>query len=134
MQKEFEGVESAVENLIGEITSRVKLTNMDDFLEDSVYSDEKFILLLKNFSFGFKDSGMMFWDLESKVVNVGDYMVSQNFASILKSLFEKYGDISANSTLCPRTKTFAQHILWSCIQHVQHKGHYEFAFLLVEAL
>lgn len=91
--------------MIGEITSRVKLTNMDDFLEDSVYSGEKFILLLKNFSFGFKDSGMMFWDLESKVVNVGDYMVSQNFASILKSLFEKYGDISANSSLNPRTKT-----------------------------
>ena len=63
--------------MIGERTSRVKLTNI-----------EKFILLLKNFSFGFKDSGMMFWDLESKVVNVGDYMVSQNFASILKSLLE----------------------------------------------
>ena len=67
VQKEFEGVESAVENFIGEITSRVKLTNMDDFLEYSVYSDKKFILLLKNFSFGFKDLGMMFWDLESKV-------------------------------------------------------------------
>lgn len=40
VQKEFEGFESAVENLIGEITSRVKLTNMDDFLEDSVYSDD----------------------------------------------------------------------------------------------
>lgn len=55
VQKEFEGVESAVKNLIGEITSKVKSTNMDDFLEDSVYSDKKFILLLKNFSFGFKD-------------------------------------------------------------------------------
>ena len=91
VQKEFEGIESAVENLIGEITSRVKLTNMDDFLEYSVYSDKKFILLLKNFSFGFKDLGMMFWDLESEVVNVGDYMVSQNFASILRTKGNKGG-------------------------------------------
>ena len=78
---------------------------------------------------------MMFWDLESKVVNIGDDMVSQNFALIPKSLFEKYGDISANSTLNPRTKTRLFNIFSGVsIQNVQHKGHYEFAFLLAEEL
>ena len=105
-----------------------------DILENS-YSDEIFILLLKyvkvcekdlqmtvkqytntasvkdyiyelqNAKLDVRDSGMTIWDLESEVVKVGDYMVSRNFEVILKSLFEKFGDFSADSTLNPRTKT-----------------------------
>ena len=118
-----------------------KLENMDDFL-DSVYSDETFILLLRllrsnrnfikcdflasRFLYLLDSSGLdfpkiIFWELESEVVEVRDYMVSRNFVPILESLFNKYGDIGANSTLNQGTKTrFLQHILWSCTKHVQH--------------
>ena len=133
-KKEFVRFEAEVGDLIGKIMSRAEFRNMEDILENS-YSDEIFILLLKyvkvcekdlqmtvkqytntasvkdyiyelqNAKLDVRDSGMTFWDLESEVVKVGDYMVSRNFEVILKSLFEKFGDFSADSTLNPRTKT-----------------------------
>uniref|UniRef100_A0A7N2LE44 Uncharacterized protein n=1 Tax=Quercus lobata TaxID=97700 RepID=A0A7N2LE44_QUELO len=125
-KKEFARFEAEVGDLIGKIMSRAEFRNMEDILENS-YSDERFILLLKyvklyekytytasvkhyiyeleNAKLDVRDSGMTFWDLESEVVKVGGYMVSRNFELILKSLFEKFGDFSADSTLNPRTKT-----------------------------
>ena len=68
-------------------------------------SVKDYIYELENAKLDVRDSGRTFWDLGSEVVKVGDYMVSRNFELILKSLFEKFGDFSADSTLNPRTKT-----------------------------
>lgn len=133
-KKEFVRFEAEVGDLIGKIMSRAEFRNMEDILENS-YSGEIFILLLKyvkvyakdlqmtvkqytntasvkdyiyeleNAKLDVRDSGMTFWDLESEVVEVRGYMVSTKFELILKSLFEKFGDFSAGSTLNPRTKT-----------------------------
>uniref|UniRef100_A0A2N9ILU7 Uncharacterized protein n=1 Tax=Fagus sylvatica TaxID=28930 RepID=A0A2N9ILU7_FAGSY len=90
------------------------------FLDNVNCSDETFIPVLRNVSFGhfeiwIKDfSEMTFWELdsvvvkvelESEVVKVGHYMISQNFVPILKSIFNKHGDICAKSTLKRETKT-----------------------------
>lgn len=131
-KKEFVGFEAAVGDLIREIMSRAEFRNMEDILENS-YSDEISIVLLmcvkfygrelqmkieqytasvqdyiyelENAKLYVRNPGMTFWDLKSEVIKVGGYKVSRNFAPILESLFEKYGDISANSSLNPRTKT-----------------------------
>ncbi|GMY39868.1 hypothetical protein FCV25MIE_35112 [Fagus crenata] len=132
-QKEFEGVEAAIDDLIGDLTSRAKFTNREllkekklkntaDFL-DSVYSDETFILLLRfvRFDNDGEDEELdfpkiIFWELESEVVKVRDYMVSRNFVPILESLFNKYGDIGANSTLNQGTKTRFLNIFCGVVQ------------------
>ena len=132
-KREFEDAEAAIENLVGEIMSKADSRNRDSILEDLVNSDEAFILMSKADS-GNRDSilqdllnsdetfililknhedlvhsdedilNMTFLELESKVVEVRDCMVSRNCAPILESLFDKYEDISACSTSNPRTK------------------------------
>lgn len=133
-KKEFVKLEAEVGDLIGKIMSKAEFRKMEDILENS-YSDEIFILLLKyvkvnakdlqitdkqhtntasvkdyiyeleNAKLDVRDSGMTFWDLESEVVMVRGYMVSTKFELILDSLFEKFGDFSAETTLNPRAKT-----------------------------
>uniref|UniRef100_A0A2N9IJN0 Zinc finger PHD-type domain-containing protein n=1 Tax=Fagus sylvatica TaxID=28930 RepID=A0A2N9IJN0_FAGSY len=111
-QKEFEGVEVAISDLIRERMSRAEvMINRNHFLDNVDCSDETFIPVLKNVSFGDNNykieefSGMTFWELDSEVVKVEHYMVSHNFVPILKSIFNKHGDICAKSTLKRGTKT-----------------------------
>lgn len=107
-QKEFNGVEAAISDLIREIMPRAKFMNDDDIVEDFVCSDETFLQSLKIVS-GRDDEWefleMTFWELESEIVKVGDYRVSRNVAPILESLFNRFGDISASSTFNSGTKT-----------------------------
>nr|POF14420.1 hypothetical protein CFP56_49750 [Quercus suber] len=130
-KREFEDAEAAIVNLVGEIMSiadsgnrdsiledlvnsdeafilmsKADSGNRDSILEDLVNSDETFILILKNLNIPMRKDilNMTFLELESEVVEVRDYMVSRNCALILKSLFDKYGDISASSTSNPTTK------------------------------
>ena len=54
---------------------------------------------------------MTFLELESEVVEVRGYRVSQNCAPILESLFDNYGDFSASSTSNPTTKMHVLNIV-----------------------
>lgn len=97
-QKEFDGVEAAFSDLIREIMPRANFMNHDDVVQDFVCSDETFLQSLKIVS-GRNDEWefleMTFSELESEIVRVGDYRVSRNFAPILESLFNRFGNISA---------------------------------------
>lgn len=111
-QKEFEGVEVAISDLIRERMSRAEvMINRNRFLDNVKCADETFIPVLKNVSFGDDNykieefSGMTFWELESEVVKVEHYMVSHNFVPILESIFNKHGDICAKFTLKRGTET-----------------------------
>ncbi|XP_075647213.1 uncharacterized protein LOC142618096 [Castanea sativa] len=118
-KREFEDAEAAIVDLVGEIMSKADSGNRDSILEDLVNSDETFILILKNLKYpmGEEDiSSMTFLELESKLVKVRDYMVSQNCAPILESLFDKYGDFSASSTSNPRTKMHVLNIVGGVAQ------------------
>ncbi|KAG7974093.1 hypothetical protein I3843_06G030100 [Carya illinoinensis] len=55
-------------------------------------------------------------DLDDKVVNVGDHMVTRKYASIMRSLLSKHGDISVgSSTSSPELKMCFFHVLCACI-------------------
>ena len=105
-KREFEDAEAAIVDLVEEIMSKADSGNRDSILEDLVNSDEAFIRILKNLNYPMRKDilNMTFLELESKVVEVRDYMVSRNCAPILEPLFDKYGDISASSSSNPRTK------------------------------
>ena len=105
-KREFEDAEAAIVDLVEEIMSKTDSGNRDSILEDLVNSDEAFIRILKNLNYPMRKDilNMTFLELESKVVEVRDYMVSRNCARILEPLFDKYGDISASSSSNPRTK------------------------------
>ena len=55
------------------------------------------------------------WNKEEQVVNVRDYLVPQSLAPILESLFEKYGDVGAETNLSPRVKMYLIVILCGTI-------------------
>ncbi|XP_030967328.1 uncharacterized protein LOC115987863 [Quercus lobata] len=80
--------------------------------------DETFISILKDLNHPMREDilNMTFFELESEVVEVRDYMVSRNCAPILESLFDKDGDISASSTLNPKTKMHVLNIVGGVAQ------------------
>ncbi|KAJ4712689.1 putative Cysteine/Histidine-rich C1 domain family protein [Melia azedarach] len=55
-------------------------------------------------------------DVEAEVVNVEDYMVVPKLAPILKSLLDKYGDISGSCSLTQRLKTLPISVFCSTMQ------------------
>ncbi|KAG6650278.1 uncharacterized protein LOC122312970 [Carya illinoinensis] len=55
-------------------------------------------------------------DLDDKVVYVGDHMVTRKYASIIRSLLSKHGDVSVgSSTSSPELKMCFFHVLCECI-------------------
>uniref|UniRef100_A0A7N2LGK8 Phorbol-ester/DAG-type domain-containing protein n=1 Tax=Quercus lobata TaxID=97700 RepID=A0A7N2LGK8_QUELO len=100
-KREFEDAEAAIVDLVGEIMSKADSGNRDSILEDLVNSDETFILILKNLKYPMREediSNLKFSEFELELVKVRNYMVSQNCAHILESLFVKYRDFCASST------------------------------------
>ena len=98
LQKKIDDYTAIFQDHISDEHLQMKIELYTASVKDYIYE-------LENAKLDVRDSGMTFWDLESEVVKVGDYMVSRNFELILKSLFKKFGDFSADSTLNPRTKT-----------------------------
>ncbi|XP_050282533.1 uncharacterized protein LOC126723251 [Quercus robur] len=100
-KREFEDAEAAIVDLVGAIMSKADSGNRDSLLEDSVNSDEKFILILKNLKCPMTAEGILsleFLKFELELAKFRNYMVSQNCAHILESLFVKYRDFCASST------------------------------------
>ena len=112
-KREFEDAEAAIVDLVGAIMSKADSGNRDSLLEDSVNSDEKFILILKNLKCPMTAEGILsleFLEFELELAKFRNYMVSQNCAHILEPLFVKYRDVCAISTTHEILKTILKNI------------------------
>ena len=85
-----------------------------DSLDDSLFLDKAYTDLRQKL--GSRPKQLIeFWNKEEQVVNVRDYLVPQSLAPILESLFEKYGDVGAETNLSPRVKMYLIVILCGTI-------------------
>ena len=85
-----------------------------DSLDDSLFLDKAFTDLRQKL--GSRPKQLIdLWNKEEQVVNVRDYLVPQSLAPILESLFEKYGDVGAETNLSPRVKMYLTVILCGTI-------------------
>ncbi|XP_050254419.1 uncharacterized protein LOC126700359 [Quercus robur] len=91
--------------------------NSSDSLDNSLFLDKAFTDLKQKLGSGPKQL-MDLWNREKKVVNVRDYLVPQSLAPILESLFEKYGDVGAETNLSSRVKMYLIVILCGTIDSV----------------
>ncbi|KAG2692229.1 hypothetical protein I3760_08G042500 [Carya illinoinensis] len=71
----------------------------------SFFLDEAYIDFEQKIALGPKKS-TEFWDIEEEIVNVSDYLVPRSLVPILESLFSKYGDVSADTTLSSGVKMY----------------------------
>ena len=85
-----------------------------DSIDDSLFLDKAYTDLRQKL--GSRPKQLIeFWNKEEQVVNVRDYLVPQSLAPILESLFEKYGDVGAETNLSPRVKMYLIVILCGTI-------------------
>lgn len=88
-----------------------------DSLYNSLFLDKALTDLKQKLGSGPKQL-MGLWNREEQVVNVRDYLVPQSLAPILESLFEKYGDVGAETNLSSRVKMYLIVILCGTIDSV----------------